>query len=225
MTEERYEHLLEKFLEGTISPAEALELQKELAASPDRARDAREQLAFGDLLSQELASQREFSAFWGRLQQAIAQEGSEPVPIASSTPAAASAGRGSMRLRYAFYGAAAAAALLLFFFAAFMRLPRVGPADPKEKGTAIAKSEEVSLKGEVVCTHCILNQTKECGLAVRVNDTMQVYYLENNDISREFHNRQGCCRKPCRVLATGIVQEQPGAGQSLFIAQQLQPQE
>ncbi len=224
MTEERYQELLEKFLEGTMAPAEAEELQKELAASPDRARDAREQLAFGDLLSQELSPGRDIATFWGRVQQTIAQEGSEVVHASAlSQPAKASSV--GLRLRYAFYGATAAAALLLFFFFALMRGPRNDPGGPGAQPAAIVQGEEISLKGEVVCTHCILNQTKDCGLAVRVNDTMQVYYLENNDISREFHNRQGCCRKPCRVLATGIVQEQPGAGNSLFIAQQLQPQE
>jgi len=222
MNEDRYQELLEKCLEGTLAPAEADELHKELAASPVRAKDAREQLAFGDLLSQELAPGREFSAFWGRLQQAIAREGTDVVST-GSLPQPSTASSFGMRLRYALYGATTAAAILLFFFFALMRGPandRGGAGGPP---SAIAQGEEISLKGEVVCTHCILQETQDCGLAVRVTDKGQVYYLSDNDISREFKGRQGCCRKPCPVVAKGTVQEKQG--QSVFVALQLQPRE
>lgn len=73
-----------------------------------------------------------------------------------------------------------------------------------------ARADEVTIKGEAVCTKCELHETAKCGTAIRVKEDGKdvVYYAEKNDVAKNFHKT--ICQAPAKVTATGSVKEKDG---------------
>jgi hypothetical protein len=73
--------------------------------------------------------------------------------------------------------------------------------------TAVRAAEEVTLKGEALCTKCELHETDKCSTAIRMPDG-KIYYAENNDVAKAFH--KSICQGPSKVEATGVVKDKDG---------------
>lgn len=75
---------------------------------------------------------------------------------------------------------------------------------------APVRADEVTLKGEAVCTKCELHETDKCGTAIRVHEDGKdvIYYAEKNDVAKDFH--KNICQAPAKVTATGTVKEKDG---------------
>jgi len=75
---------------------------------------------------------------------------------------------------------------------------------------ATAKDKEVTITGEGKCGKCALKETKECQNTVTVKDGDKsvVYYLVQNDVSKEFHDN--ICKGTKKVKAVGTVKEVDG---------------
>ncbi len=67
--------------------------------------------------------------------------------------------------------------------------------------------KEVTLKGTVVCTKCELDETKECGNAIKVKegDKTVIYYFDDKGKDEKYHGKICADSKPGSV--TGLVSE------------------
>jgi len=77
--------------------------------------------------------------------------------------------------------------------------------------TPIASAADAkTLTGEGKCGKCALKETKECQntVTVKEGDKSVVYYLVQNDVSKEFHDN--ICKGPKKVKAVGTVKEVDG---------------
>ena len=72
--------------------------------------------------------------------------------------------------------------------------------------TALA-AEEITIKGDAMCTKCSMKETPKCGCAIKTADGT-VYYAKNNDVAKDFH--ETICHGPSKVVATGKVTEKDG---------------
>ncbi len=72
--------------------------------------------------------------------------------------------------------------------------------------TALA-AEEVTIKGEAMCTKCAMHETDKCGCAIKAVDGT-VYYAKQNKVAKDFH--ENICHGPAKVVATGKVTEKDG---------------
>lgn len=92
--------------------------------------------------------------------------------------------------------------LLVYVFAASVVLA----------GSALAGDEgkEVTISGEAMCAKCALDETDNCQTAIEVtkDGKKMMYYLENNDVAKAFHDN--VCRKNVQASATGTVAEKDG---------------
>jgi hypothetical protein len=72
------------------------------------------------------------------------------------------------------------------------------------------RADEVTLKGEALCTKCALHETEKCSTAIRVKEDGKdvIYYAKNNDVAKAFH--KNICQAPAKVTATGTVTEKDG---------------
>src|SRR5262249_38835698 len=79
-------------------------------------------------------------------------------------------------------------------------------------GTPDIKSavRTVSVRGEALCTHCILHQTKECQVAVRVRERGHDELLVVSDPPFPEELGPACCSSPVPVLVEGTVRIENG---------------
>jgi hypothetical protein len=71
-------------------------------------------------------------------------------------------------------------------------------------------AEEVTIKGQAVCTKCEMHETDKCSTAIRAKEDGKdvVYYAVNNDVAKTFHKT--ICQAPSQVVATGKVKDKDG---------------
>jgi hypothetical protein len=193
MTEARYHELLGRLLDGDPSEAEVEELRRELERDPARLRDLGDHLAFSEILAHELDPGRTPDAFW---------EG-----VRSQLNAGPPAGTASRRVRLRLAAGMAACILAAVGIAAFRSRQDAGTVSVRAAGM-----ERVSLRGEIVCAHCILHQTGDCRPVVRVHeaDRDETIALSDNAVYRDFYRKQGCGRKPVPVIAEGVMRAEDG---------------
>ena len=74
----------------------------------------------------------------------------------------------------------------------------------------LAADKEVTVSGTGMCAKCELKETKKCQNAIQVEkDGKKVtYYLEDNQVSKDFHKNVGTTTE--KVKATGTVSEKDG---------------
>jgi hypothetical protein len=72
-------------------------------------------------------------------------------------------------------------------------------------------NKEVTLTGMCVCAKCVLHETTECQNVLQVDKDGKTvnYYLDQNDISKAFHDNI-CTTSGEKVTATGMVSQKDG---------------
>lgn len=71
--------------------------------------------------------------------------------------------------------------------------------------------KEKTITGEGKCAKCALHETKKCQDAVETTDAngkKVIYYLDNNDVAKDFHDN--ICKESKKVKATGTVKKVDG---------------
>src|ERR1051326_4779908 len=73
-----------------------------------------------------------------------------------------------------------------------------------------AESKNVTLTGEGKCAKCSLKETDKCqnALQVQENGKTVTYYLDQNKVSKVFHDT--ICEAPKKITVTGKVKEENG---------------
>jgi len=71
--------------------------------------------------------------------------------------------------------------------------------------SALAKDEEVTLKGEAKCAKCALKEGASCQSVIQVQEHGKTinYYVAANKVGKEFH--KNVCQDSKKVTATGAV--------------------
>lgn len=71
-------------------------------------------------------------------------------------------------------------------------------------------SKEVTLKGEINCSKCTLNQTPDCGNAIKVLEKGKevVYFFKDKGKEEPYHDT--VCNGPAKGVVKGIVSEKDG---------------
>jgi hypothetical protein len=107
------------------------------------------------------------------------------------------------------------------------RAPVSEPPAAKPAASAPA-AKPVTLKGEAVCAKCILKQTPDCQLALRVESggLSVAYFIEPRDKRRQFEasladRGYDICKQPVKVTATGTAAQING--KPIFTATRLEP--
>jgi hypothetical protein len=233
MTDARYHELLSQLLESALSEADAKELRLGLEDEPRRLRDVREHLMLWELWAQEQAPQRGAEAF-GRGFQARLRAELEG-RAGSNAPAGVPMRRGDRRVVLT-----CAAGVLLMLVSAvavlWQRSPRrpvtvmrgsaqapiaapvrdpLPTPGPEQYGTESPAARLVSVRGEGVCTRCILHLTKKCQLAIRVREGEREELLLVNENAASRDLGPACCASPVPILAQGTVHTENGR---LFLA-------
>ena len=74
-----------------------------------------------------------------------------------------------------------------------------------------ASNKEVTLTGMCVCAKCVLHETAQCQNVLQVDKDGKTvnYYLDQNDISKAFHDNI-CTTSGEKVTSTGTVSEKDG---------------
>jgi hypothetical protein len=224
MTEGRYHELLGQLLDGALSPSEADEMNRGIAAEPERLRDIREHLMLWELWDQVQSPGRGAEAFWGGIQARLHAEGQGR--DTAQRPAAYPTTSGQTVGRWVLAGACAAGV----FLALAVALATLGPRPPRDIATATtapakvtskapapvvppATVQFVSLRGEAVCAHCILHQTDACRPALRVREGgREEDLLVNTDAISGAGNELGpaICFAPVLIHAQGTVHTENG---------------
>jgi hypothetical protein len=204
MTEARYNELVDRLLDGSISAVDAQELRQELERDPARLRDVRDNLILVEIVAQEFDPHHSAGAFWEGVRSRLNDTASPPAPAVEPRP-----WRGYVR------PVAGLAACLLVAAGVASQWPKWkgGPqAIPPLARGAGAEVKRISLHGEVVCAHCILHQTDDCRPVVRVReaDHVETIALSDNAVCRAFYRKQGCGRTPLPVLAEGVMRKENG---------------
>lgn len=75
---------------------------------------------------------------------------------------------------------------------------------------AAKEGKEITIKGEGKCTKCLMKETASCQNAIEVTkgEKKKVYYLVQNDVSKNFH--EDLCKEAKKVSATGTVKKVDG---------------
>lgn len=71
--------------------------------------------------------------------------------------------------------------------------------------------KEKTITGEGKCAKCALHETKKCQDAIETTDAngkKVIYYLDNNDVAKDFHDN--ICKETKQVKATGTVKKVDG---------------
>ncbi len=70
--------------------------------------------------------------------------------------------------------------------------------------------KEITLKGEINCSKCTLNETPDCGHAIKVseNGKQVVYFFKDKGKGEPYHDT--VCNGPAKGLVKGIVSEKDG---------------
>lgn len=199
MTEARYHELLGRLLDGEPSEAEVEELRGELERDPALLRDLGDQLALSEIIAHELDPRRAADVFWLGVRSRL--DADSPIRFAGLASR-------RVRLGLGLVAAIAACALAAVGIAGFQSRRDVGTAPNREA----AGVRRVSLRGEVVCAHCVLHQADICRPVVRVHeaDRDETIALSDNAVCRDFHRTQGCGRKPIPVIAEGVMRAEDG---------------
>jgi len=232
MTEARYHELLGQMLDSGLTDADAEELRRGLEAEPGRIRDLREHLILWDLCAQEPESPRGSDAFCRGFLDRLRTE-CEP-PHTTRVPAVrdhefVSGDRKRWR-RWAIL-TCAAGVLLALTVGVLLNRPPQGHAmvnhdpagTPVERpnvlapapGSAVASQTSairpVSLRGDAICTRCILHQTERCQMAIRVQESGKpAVLLVNSDGATVGDLGHAYCLRPVPVLAEGSVRLEKG---------------
>jgi len=77
------------------------------------------------------------------------------------------------------------------------------PLVAREKGKA---GKEMTITGEAKCAKCALHEGNKCQTVIQAENKkgkMVTYYLEPNDVAKNFH--EDVCHAPKKVTATGTV--------------------
>ena len=74
-------------------------------------------------------------------------------------------------------------------------------------GLAAADTKTETIKGKGECAKCSLKETESCQMAVTTKDGTK-YLVENNDVSKKFHEK--ICQEEKDVEVTGTVAEKDG---------------
>ena len=74
-------------------------------------------------------------------------------------------------------------------------------------GLAAADTKTETIKGKGECAKCSLKETESCQMAVTTKDGTK-YLVENNDVSKKFHEK--ICKETKDVELTGTVAEKDG---------------
>jgi hypothetical protein len=234
MTEARYHELLGQMLDSGLSEADAEELRRGLEADPGQLRDLREHLMLWDLWAQEQESPRGSEAFCRGFQDRLKAECERPHAVGPrpGRDPEFDAGDRRRRGRWAILGCAAGLILALTAGLLLNRPPQgqatvnrdpapapaAGPNVPAPAPapvSAIASQtpaiRPVSLRGEVICTRCILHQTTRCQMAIRVHESGKEAVLFVNSESATGGNLgHAYCLGPVPVLAQGSVRSEEG---------------
>jgi hypothetical protein len=217
MTEARYHELLGRMLDSRISQADAEELRRGVETDPARIRDLREHLTLWELWDQELSPDRGADAFRRRFEARLMTEISRPdVVVTAALPSQAPGRRRFSRLVYL----ACAAGVILALTVGLLRI--TGPASSDAVDRRPAPARLVSLRGEAVCTRCILHQTKACQLALRVHESGREELWDVNDQGALSNLGRAYCSGATTVLAQGSLRSEHG--RQLLLATRLEVQ-
>jgi hypothetical protein len=205
MSEARYHELLGRMLDGRISEADAEELRRGLETDQARLRDLREHLILWELCAQEQSPDRGADPFRQRFEARLMAEidrgqgvVADPLPWAEP---------GSRLFRRRVHLACAAGVILALTAGLLWIRPTAGPeaADRRQGPVRL-----VSLKGEAVCTRCILHQTEACQLALRVHQSGREELWVVNDQGAESNLGRAYCHGATPVLAQGSLRSEHG---------------
>ena len=199
MNPARYVELLDGLLEGELSDPEAEELAGVLRASPDLQRDLRQHLVLWEVWSQHAAPERSAESFMNawKTRFRAESESADAFPAALRSrlqpPGKIQAWVRAFQtmVRHPF-GIARAVSLLVIGLVALLWFASQRSAQAVN-----------TIKGEAVCTACVLHESHEHRPAIRVvdGDTPRVYYLDHNSAAKDL---QGYfCSGPKPVVARG----------------------
>ena len=209
MNSPRYQELLERLLEGELSGAEAEELAAGLRERPELRRDLRSHLVLWDLWSQQHTPERSSDAFlnaW-KTRLRVEREGADAFPETIRTRLGAPLRTGTIEFFVRFFlgairrpkGMAWAASVLIAISAAVLWFAE-----------ARSAQSVIVLKGEAVCTACVLHESQEHAPALRViaGRSTNIYYL---DPSPALASLQGYfCSGPTAATAEGKARTKEG---------------
>jgi hypothetical protein len=210
MNSPRYQELLGRLLEGELSGAEAEELAAGFRARPELRRDLRSHLVLWELWSQQHTPERSSDAFlsaW-KIRRRVEGEDADAFAKAMRTRICTPHLRtGAIEFFVRFFleaicrpkGMAWAASVLIVISAAVLWLA----------GARSAQAVTV-LKGEAVCTACVLHESQEHAPALRVIAGLNtnIYYLDRSPAVAAL---QGYfCGGPTAATAEGKARTEQG---------------
>lgn len=78
------------------------------------------------------------------------------------------------------------------------------------KGKAEKPGKEITITGEGKCAKCALKETETCQNVIEVEKgkKKKVYYLQQNQVSKDFH--KNLCKEAHKVTATGTMKKVNG---------------
>jgi len=176
----RFEELLERLLDGELTPVEGDELAAVLRTDPARRRELRQHLVLWELWSQQQAPERSAAAFlagW-RTRLRAERQGESFLAGLKTRISRDSAGESPLRRLGAWWaalqrpaGLAWAASVALVTCATFFWLL----APHRAQATTI-------VHGEAVCTACVLHEghTHTPAIRVQTDGATHIYYLESS---------------------------------------------
>ena len=74
-------------------------------------------------------------------------------------------------------------------------------------GLAAADTKTETIKGKGECAKCSLKETESCQMAVTTKEGTK-YLVENNDVSKKFHEK--ICKDTVKVKVEGTITEKDG---------------
>jgi hypothetical protein len=209
MNSQRYQELLGRLLEGGLSEAEAGELAAELRERPELQRDMRSHLVLWELWSQQHTPERSAAAFlngW-KTRLRVEEEDSDVFADAMRTridapPLRTGAIVSFVRVLGAIRrpkGMAWAASMLIVISAAILWFA----------GAKSAQAITV-LKGEAVCTACVLHETQDHAPALRVvaGLSTNIYYVDSSPALAALQSY--FCSGPTTATAEGKARVEKG---------------
>ena len=181
MNSPRYQELLGRLLEGELSGTEAEELAAGLRERPELRRDLRSHLVLWELWSQQHMPERSSGAFlnaW-KTRLRVEREGADAFPEAMRARIGVPLRTGTIGFFVRFFigairrpkGMAWAASVLIAISAAVLWFAQ-----------ARSAQAVMVLKGEAVCTACVLHESQEHAPALRViaGGSTNIYYLNRS---------------------------------------------
>lgn len=200
MTDERFESLTGRMLDGELPAAEREELVAAVRADPNRRRELRQHLILWELWAQQQAPERSEEAFLAAWHTRLRAERrgdefvSEVRERLSHRARAASVFSRARGWWSAFGGpiqiGCAAAAVVVLVACFWLVLPSNARAT-------------TTLKGEVICTACMLHETHEHLPAIRVQGegAPRIYYVDSDP--HRVAMPEHFCQAPVPLTVTG----------------------